>query len=85
MPMIPIVHAVGGLRDSIVPYGCEGGNGFVFYEYGADQLISSVREALALYRDPSKWEGLIKSAMETDFSWSASAEGYKLLYRKILS
>ena len=82
---IPIVHAVGGLRDSIVPYGCEGGNGFVFYEYGADQLISSVREALALYRDPSKWEGLIKSAMETDFSWSASAEGYKLLYRKILS
>ncbi len=82
---VPIVHAVGGLRDSIVPYGREGGNGFVFYEYGADQLISSVHDALALYRDSLKWEGLVKEAMQTDFSWRVSAERYGALYQKILS
>lgn len=79
---VPVVHGVGGLADSIIPYGDEGGNGFVFRNFNAHDMFFRIKEALALYGDKEKWNGLVKSAMTSDFTWGASAEKYIQLYQE---
>ena len=78
---IPVVRAVGGLYDTIIPYGQEGANGFVFNNYNAHELLFRVKDALSLYRNPDEWGKLIAGAMTTDFSWDRSAAKYLKLYR----
>ena len=78
---IPVVRAVGGLYDTIVPYGREGANGFVFNNYNAHELLFRVKDAISLYRNPEEWGKLITGAMTTDFSWDRSAKKYLNLYR----
>ncbi|MBQ2719229.1 MAG: glycogen synthase [Clostridia bacterium] len=81
---VPVVRAVGGLADSITPYGEHGGNGFVFHEYSPEALESSLFEALALYRtDPAAWARLRRTCLLTDFSWRRSAAKYIELYESI--
>ena len=78
---IPVVRAVGGLYDTIIPYGQEGANGFVFNNYNAHELLFRTKDALSLYRNPDEWGKLIAGAMKTDFTWDCSARKYLSLYR----
>ena len=78
---IPVVRAVGGLYDTIIPYGQEGANGFVFNNYNAHELLFRTKDALSLYRNPDEWGKLIAGAMKTDFTWDRSAKKYLSLYR----
>ena len=82
---IPVVHRVGGLYDSIKPYNSENfdGNGFSFDNYNAHEMLYTVKNAIELYNKRSVWETIIKNAMTTDFSWEASAEKYRTLYRQL--
>ncbi len=81
---IPVVHAVGGLYDTIKPYaeGEDGitGGGFVFEEYSAAALLDALRAGLAVWRDQPKREKLLSKIMRTDFSWGRSAAIYHRLY-----
>lgn len=77
---IPVVHGVGGLADSIVPYGDEGGNGFVFRNFNAHDMLFRIKEALSLYENKQGFDALRQSAMSSDFTWRASAEKYIELY-----
>ena len=56
---VPVVHGVGGLADSIIPYGEEGGNGFVFRNFNAHDMLFRLKEALALYKDKEGWDALV--------------------------
>jgi len=79
---VPIVRATGGLKDSIID--CEKGeqgNGFVFSDYDAGQMIHALSRAVGLYKDyPKQWEALVTRCMLSDFSWKASAKEYVKLY-----
>ena len=81
---IPVVHAVGGLYDTIKPFfekeGGIGGGGFAFEEYSAAALIGAVRQALELWRNKPLREKAISGIMRTDFSWRRSAAIYHRLY-----
>ena len=81
---LPIVHAVGGLYDTIKPYTEEEndttGNGFCFYEYSTGALLGTIEHALSVWTDPPKREKLIARVMRTDFSWARSAAVYHRLY-----
>jgi starch synthase len=81
---IPIVRETGGLRDSIIDAGGEGGNGFTFKTYNAHDMLDASRRALALYRDHENWQNLMKYAMQCDNSWARSAELYQGLYRELV-
>lgn len=81
---VPVVRAVGGLFDSIKPYGTEGENGFTFDNYNAHELLFTVKRALNLYREKNAWDSLVKKAKGSDFSWNISAEKYMKIYRKLL-
>ena len=84
---IPVVHAVGGLRDTVQPFHPEtgAGTGFVFYEPSAPALLEVVQEALAAYRDQNAWRRLMQNAMARDFSWQQSARHYLELYQRVIA
>ena len=73
---VPVVRAVGGLYDSIKPYGTDDSNGFTFNNYNAHELLFTHKDALKLYDDKEEWAKLTKRAINTDFSWDNSAIKY---------
>ena len=81
---VPVVRAVGGLFDSIKPYGFEGENGFTFDNYNAHELLFTVKKALDVYRNKKAWDDLVMKAKKSDFSWNISAGKYMRIYNKLL-
>ncbi len=84
---IPIVRKVGGLADTVLPFNDSDGTGtgFVFDSYEANDLYSSVVEAVELYHHKHAWTKLMKNAMSEDFSWKKSAERYIILFENLLT
>ena len=80
---VPIVRSVGGLYDSIKPWGTEGGNGFRFDNYNAHDLLYSIKSAVSLYRDKKEWAKLVVAAKKSDFTWKNSAAKYIKIYNKL--
>jgi len=85
----PIVHATGGLVDSVVD--CTAAtlkngtaSGFVFNDMTAENLLATIQRAVNLYHDQRKWKALCKNCMTKDFSWERSAEAYREIYLKVL-
>lgn len=83
---VPIVHTVGGLKDSVTPYNPETkeGNGLTFQSYNAWDMYDAIMRGLTLYHDKNQWKYLRKNAMQTDFSWENSAKEYKQTYEDLL-
>ncbi|MES2273915.1 MAG: glycogen synthase [Chlamydiota bacterium] len=88
---IPIVHATGGLKDTV--FDCENlsvptlqRNGFVFLEPTPASMNTTLGRAVHLFRaNPTQFQSLIKKALQLDFSWKKPAEEYLKLYRKIIA
>jgi len=81
---IPVVHATGGLADTIQEFDPQSGqgNGFRFDEYSSAALVVACERALSIYKDKSHWQQLQRNAMACDFSWKESAKTYLTLYEK---
>ena len=80
---VPVVNAVGGLKDTVPPFDRETGEGrgYTFQSYNGDDFLGAVDRALADYRgDPAAWAALVKADMEADFSWTVPAQKYMELY-----
>ena len=85
---VPVVHATGGLKDTVPPCdeNGEGGLGFTFQSYNADDFLAAIKRALALYNEqPDNWKALIKKEMEMDFSWDVPAGRYMELFHHMCS
>ena len=80
-----MVRAVGGLYDSIIPYGEENSNGFNFNNYNAHELLFAVKGAINLFKNKTEWNALTKRAINTDFSWKKSSEEYLALYDNLIN
>jgi len=84
---VPIVRATGGLDDTIVDYRSETGRGtgFKFKQYRPSRLLQRIEDALSVFQERQKWEGIMLRGMKADFSWTRSARVYDRLYRKALA
>ena len=85
---VPVVHATGGLKDTVPPCdeNGEGGLGFTFQSYNADDFFAAIVRALDLYNDhPEKFRALQHTDMIQDFSWDVPAGKYMELFEKMLS
>lgn len=82
---IPIVRAIGGLKDTVEDYDPQKhtGTGFVFHEYESTALLHAIDRALAAFRDKQAWTALRRRAMAMDYSWDRSAKLYSNLYRQL--
>ena len=85
---VPVVHATGGLKDTVPPAdeNGEGGLGFTFQSYNGDDFMAAVKRALNLYNhDREGFKALQRRDMEQDFSWDKPAERYMALFRQMLT
>ena len=80
---LPIVHEIGGLKDTVKPYNqYEGtGTGFSFQGYSSSELLDRINHAEWLYREnTNEWKAMAKRAMKEDWSWTNSSKKYEGLY-----
>jgi starch synthase len=78
---VPIVSAVGGLKDSIFPDE----TGFVIEKPTAMRLANAIKKALGVYPERESWEAMQKAGMSQDFSWRVSARQYFQLYQRVVA
>ena len=85
---VPVVHATGGLKDTVPPAdeNGEGGLGFTFQSYNADDFLASVKRCLNLYHhNRDGFRALQHRDMCQDFSWNVPAGRYMDLFYRMLS
>ena len=83
---VPVVHATGGLKDTVIPYNAQTdeGRGFTFQSYNGEDFLNAVDRALELYTaDRKAWDRLAARDMELDFSWKVPAAAYMKMYRTV--
>lgn len=80
---IPLVHATGGLVDTIndPQTAPDTANGFIFDEYRHASLLLGLDRALKAYKTPDLWQKIRQQGMTQDLSWQHAAEQYLDLYR----
>ena len=84
---VPIVHAVGGLDDTVQTFDAVNGtgNGFKFGAYRADRFRERIFEALFAYADRETWTRIQLNGMAEDNSWEHAARNYVELYNWTLA
>jgi starch synthase len=80
---IPIVHSVGGLRDTVKDIRDGEGMGLTLQTLELAEFTSAVRDAVDLYSDSSKYLDLVKSNYAIDHSWESAAHDYLELYNQL--
>ena len=81
---LPIVHATGGLDDTIDNFTLENPNpnGFKFYAPNNDALYHTVMWAVGVYLDDKEsFLRMQKHAMGMHFGWDDAAKSYDEVYR----
>ena len=84
---VPVVHATGGLKDTVPPAdeNGQGGLGFTFQSYNADDFLGALKRCLHLYRyNREGFRALQRTDMEQDFSWNIPASRYMDLFHRML-
>ena len=81
---VPVVHAVGGLDDTIQPYTSRAlhANGFKFKQATGEELARTMKQAVRLFGDKEAWLALMRAGMSADHSWEKSAREYVKVYRR---
>ncbi len=79
---VPIVRKTGGLADTIDDFDptTRTGTGFVFEKYDADEMLTAVKRALAVFPKKRIWRTIVKAGMNKNYSWNRSAQKYVSLY-----
>jgi starch synthase len=78
---VPVVHATGGLRDSVH----EEVTGFLFQDESTESMLEALSRALSMFAIPENWQRFQRNGMAEDFSWTGSAQQYAFIYRSLLS
>ncbi len=74
---VPIVHATGGLADSIEHQV----TGFTFSPYDPNICYEVCKTSVQFFRDqPVEWRALQERGMKRSVGWKASAQAYSKLY-----
>lgn len=84
---VPIVRAVGGLKDTVqdlqeLP---DSATGFVFEKPDSSALLNCIRRALLFYHEyPEEFDRMRARGMNTRFTWQEAAVDYERLYQQSL-
>ncbi|WP_291012488.1 glycogen synthase GlgA [Hydrogenophaga sp.] len=86
---LPLVHAVGGLADTVTDASLENlddgtASGFMFDEFTSAAMARAVRRAFALHRRPTDWTAAQRNAMALRFDWQHAAQAYQSLFSTLI-
>jgi len=84
---VPVVHATGGLDDTVEEHDAARGTGtgFKFAPHTHSAFLDAIHRALHARRYPLAWSRLIANGMGQDFSWGRAAREYAALYAEIVA
>lgn len=85
---VPIVHATGGLVDTVVPVDPERerGTGYVFLHHDLRSFQRAIESALGLYFSrPEAFRALQQRGMRQRFGWERAAEEYEGVYQRAIA
>jgi starch synthase len=88
---VPVVHATGGLADTVAEATSEAlaagtATGFFFHDYTQAACDEALAHACHTYsHDKSTWSQLVTTGMRQDWSWAQSAGKYVALYKKTIA
>lgn len=82
---IPVVRQTGGLKDTVQQYNkyTQEGDGFVFENYNAHEMMYALKRALSFYGNYEIWHKIQLNAVQADYSWKRSAKEYEALYERL--
>jgi starch synthase len=85
----PIVHATGGLIDTVVDTNAVSlargdASGFVFDSMNVQGLLDTAQRAVTAYHDKKTWHKIQLNGMKRDFGWSQSAAAYHSIYLSLM-
>ncbi|MDD2449091.1 MAG: glycogen/starch synthase [Sulfurimonas sp.] len=78
---LPIVHEVGGLKDSVV----DDVDGIVFKDESKKDLLRAVKRAIKLKKNSEKFNSMRITAMKKNLSFTKSALKYIEIYKKVIA
>ena len=85
---VPVVHATGGLKDTVPPCdeNAKEGLGFTFQSYNADDFYAAIKRCLNLYNgNRQAFQALQVRDMSQDFSWDVPARKYMEAFQQMLA
>ena len=82
----PLVHATGGLADTVKPFHASTGRGtgFVFENFDETGFGWALDSALSVWTDRSLWRRLVLNGMSEDWSWDRQIGKYVSLYEHLI-
>lgn len=83
---LPVVRAVGGLRDTVPDVGAPGGigRGIQFTHFNLDDAQMAIHRAVGLYQNQAFFHAIREKVSQVDFSWDRSAKEYQALYSEMI-
>jgi starch synthase len=81
---IPMVRDTGGLHDTVVDMGEEGGFGIRFLHATESDIVHAIERAISVYKDKDYLQKMITHAMQIDHSWESVVQEYKNVYQTIV-
>lgn len=85
---LPLVRAVGGLKDTVVDLDKDPqrATGFSFVEPNSGALLDAMRRSLLFFlQEPEDFARVQRNAMQTRFCWETSVKEYESMYRTALA
>ncbi len=82
---VPIVRSTGGLKDTVIDMGDEGGYGIRFIHASVGDIIHSISRAVEVYKDDKKLYAMRRQMMAIDNSWDNSAQQYIDVYSSLVN
>jgi starch synthase len=81
---VPVVHATGGLDDTIEEWDAAAGagTGFKFYPYEPRSFMAALDRSFTAFADKTAWQKLQQNGMAKNFSWREPAGEYLRLYEE---
>jgi starch synthase len=82
---VPLVHATGGLADSVIDIdaGMDSATGVVIPQATPAALVLGLERLRSAFADPVMWQALQHNGMRGGFGWQDSARAYDALYRNL--
>ena len=80
---IPMVRDTGGLHDTVIDMGEEGGFGIRFMHANETDIVHSIERAISVYQDKTYMNKMIQQAMSIDHSWESVVYAYQNVYESI--
>ncbi|AUC85263.1 glycogen synthase [Polaribacter sp. ALD11] len=80
---VPVVNAIGGLKDTVIDIDKEDGFGIVHNGVTVEKVTKAITRATEYYSDEKAFNKNLKNIMKIDHSWNNSAQEYVNLYKSL--